>query len=73
MYDIAGLIAPRYLLVESGTKDNIFPINATKFAVSRVKRVYELLGCPERFETDLFEGRHEISGRKAFDFLKSCL
>jgi len=35
--------------------------------------VYELLGCPERLETDLFEGRHEISGRKAFDFLKSCL
>jgi len=70
MYDIAGLIAPRYLLVESGTKDNIFPINATKFAASRVKKVYELLGCPERFETDIFEGRHEISGKKAFDFLK---
>ncbi|HHV80380.1 TPA: acetylxylan esterase [bacterium] len=70
MYDIAGLIAPRSLLVESGTKDNIFPIKATEFAISKVRRVYELLGVPERFDTDIFEGRHQISGRKAFEFLR---
>lgn len=70
MYDIAGLIAPRPLLIESGTKDNIFPIKGTEFAISKVKRVYELLGVPEKFEVDIFEGRHQISGRIAFDFLK---
>lgn len=70
MYDIAGLIAPRALLVESGTKDNIFPIKATEFAVSKVKKVYELLGVLDKFGLDIFEGRHQISGRKAFDFLK---
>jgi dienelactone hydrolase len=70
MYDIAGLIAPRALLVESGTKDNIFPVRATEFAISKVRKVYELLGIPEKFEVDIFEGRHQISGRKAYDFLK---
>ncbi|MBC7319571.1 acetylxylan esterase [bacterium] len=70
MYDIAGLIAPRALLVESGTKDNIFPIKATEFAISKVKRVYELLGVPEKLDVDIFEGRHQISGRKAYEFLK---
>lgn len=70
MYDIASLIAPRALLVESGTKDNIFPIKATEFAISKVRKVYELLGVPEKLDVDIFEGRHQISGRKAYDFLK---
>lgn len=70
MYDIAGLIAPRALLIESGTKDNIFPIKATEFAISKVKRVYELLGVLEKLDVDIFEGRHQISGRKAYEFLK---
>jgi len=70
MYDIAGLIAPRALLVESGTKDSIFPVRATEFAISKVRKVYELLGVPEKLDVDIFEGRHQISGRKAYDFLK---
>lgn len=70
MYDIASLIAPRALLVESGTKDNIFPIKATEFAISKVRKVYELLGVPGKLDVDIFEGRHQISGRKAYDFLK---
>ena len=32
MYDVAGLIAPRPLFVESGIKDDIFPIEASKQA-----------------------------------------
>lgn len=70
MYDIASLIAPRALLVESGTKDNIFPIKATEFSISKIKKVYDLLGVPEKLDVDIFEGRHQISGRKAYDFLK---
>jgi len=40
MYDVAGLIAPRPLFVESGEKDNIFPIAASKASFERVKKVY---------------------------------
>jgi len=73
MYDIACLIAPRPLFIEHGTKDKIFPIEATKYAFEKIKRVYELLGVPERLEADFFEGEHEICGRKSYDFLVKWL
>ena len=40
MYDVAGLIAPRPLFAESGEKDNIFPIAASKASFEQVKKVY---------------------------------
>lgn len=70
MYDLVGLIAPRPVLIEAGTYDNIFPIEAVKRSVEIARsKVYAAFGFPERVETDIFEGRHQISGRKAYDFL----
>ena len=69
MYDLVGLIAPRPILIESATRDPIFPIEATKRSVDAAKRVYELFGASDQIEADYFEGRHEISGRRAYDFL----
>lgn len=73
MYDLVGLVAPRPLLVEAGTHDGIFPIQAVKKSVARARKVYKMLGSPEFPETDYFEGRHQISGQKAYDFLKEHL
>lgn len=73
MYDIASLIAPRPLLIESGTKDDIFPIESAKYAYERVKEVYKFLNAEDKIDSDFFEGRHEISGRKAYDFLVKWL
>ena len=73
MYDIASLIAPRALLIESGTKDDIFPVEATEFALSKVKKAYELLNATEKLDSDIFEGRHQISGRKAYTWLRENL
>jgi len=73
MYDIACMIAPRPLLVESGTRDDIFPIEAVNVAYEHVKKAYELLHAEERLDRDVFEGRHQISGNKAYDWLKYWL
>ena len=73
MYDVAALIAPKPLLAEAGTKDPIFPIRATLKAYQYLKKVYSLLGVPERLDIDVFEGGHEISGRKAYDWLSKWL
>jgi len=73
MYDVASLIAPRALLIESGTKDDIFPIESTKYAYEKVKEVYKLLNAEDKIDSDFFEGRHEISGRKSYDFLVKWL
>ncbi len=69
MYDLVGLIAPRPLLVEAGTRDPIFPIAAVQESVAKAREVYGVFGAAEQVETDYFEGRHQISGRRAYNFL----
>jgi dienelactone hydrolase len=69
MADIAGLIAPRPLLVQGGTQDEIFPIEAVRKGVKQVRRVYAVFGAEGKVETDIFEGRHRINGRRVYDFL----
>jgi hypothetical protein len=73
MYDLVGLIAPRPMLVEAGDHDPIFPIEAVRESVEKAHKVYAVFGAEDHVETDYFEGRHQISGRKAYDFLKKHL
>lgn len=71
MVDLAGLILPRPLLVEAGTFDPIFPIQTVRQSVARAQEMCAILGGdPDAdVELDEFEGRHRISGRRAYDFL----
>jgi len=71
--DLAGLVAPRPLLVESGSKDEIFPIDAVKRTVTRARRSWKVFGAPRNLQTDYFAGPHEISGAKAYEFLTKHL
>ncbi len=68
MHDLVGLIAPRPLLVEAGYYDPISPIVAVKRSIRKAREVYAVFGSTD-VDTDLFEGSHQISGRKAYDFL----
>jgi dienelactone hydrolase len=72
MYDLAGLLAPRPLLVEAGTHDPIFPIDAVRASVKQAEAVYAVFGAGP-VETDFFEGRHRINGQRAYDFLAGQL
>ncbi len=73
MYDLAGLIAPRALFVESGTKDSIFPYKATLYAYEKAKAIYEVFGCPDKIGIEIFEGEHSFHGKGAFRFLEEHL
>lgn len=73
MADIAGLIAPRPLLIEAGTLDPIFPIDAVREASQEVAQIYSCLGVPERFDQDVFEGGHRFSGNKTFAWFEQWL
>jgi hypothetical protein len=73
MSDIAGLIAPRALFVESGTEDNIFPIEATRFAVERAKAIYKHFNADDKLGFEVFEAGHSFYGVGAFEFLKKVL
>ncbi len=69
IYDFASSLAPRELLIESGEKDKIFPIEASKKAHESIKRIYSLVGAEDKLHIDIFNGKHSVSGRKSFDFL----
>ncbi len=73
MYDIAGLIAPRALFVESGTEDTIFPIEATRFAVNKAKAIYKCFQAENKLEFEAFEAGHSFYGVGAFEFLSETL
>ena len=73
MYDIAGLIAPRALFIESGTEDTIFPIEATRFAVNEAKAIFNCFNADDKLGFEAFEAGHSFYGVGAFEFLKQVL
>lgn len=73
MYDIAGLIAPRAMFVESGEKDNIFPIEATKSSFEKAKKSFAVFGAEDKTDIEIFPKEHCFHGVKAFEFLKKQL
>lgn len=71
--DLGALVAPRPLLVETGTEDLIFPVSAARREVARLSTVYRALGVPDRLEHDVFDGGHRWNGERAFSFLARWL
>jgi dienelactone hydrolase len=72
-YDVASLIAPRPLYVESGDRDPIFPVAASKEAFANVKRVYDALGAPNAAQHEVFSGDHFFHGGAGIPFLAKHL
>ena len=73
MYDIAGLIAPRALFVETGSKDKIFPVGGTRFALNKANEIFHVLGAKHNLGFEVFDGHHEFHGVGAFKFLSKTL
>ena len=71
--DLAAAVAPRPLLVESGTDDVIFPVDAARREMEKVQAVYAALGAPDRVEHDVFDGGHRFNGEQAYPFLERFL
>ncbi|HVN05234.1 MAG TPA: alpha/beta hydrolase family protein [Bryobacteraceae bacterium] len=72
-YDVAGLIAPRPLFVESGMKDDIFPIEASKASFARVRKVYETFGAADLAQQEVFDDVHSFYGVHGVPFIASHL
>ena len=71
--DLGALVAPRPLLVETGTEDMIFPLHAAETAVCDLMQVYAHLGAPAALEHDVFDGGHQWHGARAYRFLERWL
>ena len=71
--DLHGLIAPRPLLVEIGSYDDCFELDSAMKCYREVEKIYAAAGASDKLELDLFEGGHQFSGAKAFNFFKKQL
>lgn len=71
--DIAGLIAPRPLLLEMGIYDNCFFIHDLLKGYQGVKKIYKVAGVEDKLWVDIHPGPHAFAGNKAFDFFKKYL
>jgi len=73
MYDIAGLIAPRGLFIESGVHDPIFPIRGSREAFDKAQHIYSVFGAANKIGHEIFDDEHVFYGKGAFEFLKRTL
>lgn len=73
MVDIAGLVAPRPMLIETGTKDPIFPSTATQRAYRELQEIYAVFKAATHLDIDVFDAEHAWSGAKAYDWLARWL
>jgi dienelactone hydrolase len=73
MHDLAGLIAPRPLFVESGEKDDIFPIRASIESFNEVRKIYSVFGASDRVEHEVFPAEHSFWGKRGIPFLANHL
>jgi hypothetical protein len=72
--DIAALVAPRPMLVESGTEDSIFPAATARETVERLRPLYARLGASDNMLVhDVGEGDHRWYGTAAPAFLERWL
>ena len=58
MCDLAGLIAPRRLVIAAGKMDTGFPLEGTLKAYEVIKKLYEYVGCEDNCALLLGEGGH---------------
>jgi hypothetical protein len=60
MGDLAGLIAPRPLVIVSGREDPIFPQPGVRKAYKEARRMYAGAGAPENLQLLVGEGGHRF-------------
>ncbi len=63
MPDIAGLVAPRPLLIEHGRHDPIFPLAGLEKAYAALQEIYQGLGAASALNLNIFEGEHRWDGQ----------
>ena len=71
--EMAWLIAPRPFMVERGHHDAVALDEWVAYEYAKVRRLYAVLGLPERTEIEFFNGGHAVNGKGTFEFLHKHL
>jgi hypothetical protein len=71
--DVLGLIAPRPLLIESGSLDDCFIIEDTTRAYNHLREIYAAAGAIDNLDRDIAEVPHQYVFHKLVPFLQNHL
>lgn len=71
--DIAALIPPRALLIQSGLHDQEIAVESAQKAFKRLKKAYRAWEHPEMVHHDVFEGENEFHSPTAFAWFDKWL
>ncbi len=74
--DLAGLHWPGTLMTINGLKDQLYPLDAARQAIDKIKQIYNKMGAPEKYEGVFFDGPHEFNAQmqdQAFAWLAAQL
>jgi dienelactone hydrolase len=66
MADMAGLIAPRALVMVSGKQDPLFPHAGVETFAGEAREIYTWLGAAEKFRWVAMEGGHRFFGKESW-------
>ena len=72
-HDVAGLIAPRCLLIVNGREDALFPLAEVDRAVAGLRAIYEAAGYPGRFVHRYGDGGHRFFPEIMWPFLEGVI
>jgi hypothetical protein len=73
MGDVAGLIAPRYLLAVNGRKDSLHWHSDIERSVQRTQAVFAAAGCSDHFEHRWGSEGHRFYKDLMWDFIMDAL
>ena len=73
MCDVAGLIAPRYLLAVNGKKDALHSSADIDRSAEQTRAIYTAAGCPDRFEHRWGNEGHRFYKALMWDFIMKAL
>ncbi len=69
MCDLAGLIAPRKLIIVAGKEDVIFPIDGVKKTYDFAKKLYKYANAENNIDLVVGDGGHRYYAKDTFDAL----
>lgn len=68
MSDVAGLIAPRPMIVIAGQEDKIFPIEAVQRSYEKLQAIYDAFGAADNLELYIGPEGHRYYRARVWDF-----
>ena len=73
MWDVAGLIAPRPIVVATGEEDDIIPVKGVRRAFKNLREIYATVGAEQRCDLFVGDGGHRFYEDGVWPFIESHL